>query len=232
MKTMLATLALLVAVAADAGAGQSAEVDIAFREGRVTIAASNASAAAVLAVWSKVGQTAMKGTELLEKRIITLKPVDLGEAEALQLIVGREFEVKSSLKRAVEPGTSVYADLSVTAAEPWVAPELRYSYFEPEKAVQIDSLKPSWPVLEKVPDAPETIYEYYLSERTAPDGLRADYPTVEPLDWKDPENRFKYYFKLFDLEPMTPVYPKTTNPNPWVDPEQRFQYFVPAKTAP
>jgi len=229
MKTLLATLALLVAVAADAGAGQSAEVDIAFREGRVSIAASNVSAASVLAVWSKVGQTAMNGTELLEKRIITLKQADLVEAEALQLIVGHEFDVRSSLKRAVEPGTSVYADLSVSAAEPWTDPEVKYSYFEPEKAVRTDSLEPSWPVLEKVPDAPETIYEYYMSDRTVPDGLKAEYTTLDLREWRDPEIRFKYYFKLFDLEPMTPVYPATTNPNPWVDPEKRFKYFVPAK---
>jgi hypothetical protein len=106
---------------------------------------------------------------------------------------------------------------------------VKYSYFEPEKAVLTDSLEPSWPVLEKLPDAPETIYEFFVSERTASDGLKAEYPTIDPRDWKDPEIRFKYYFKLFDLEPMTPVYPKTTNPNPWVDPEKRYQYVVPNK---
>ena len=232
MKTMLSTVALLVAVAADAGAGQSAAVDIAFREGRVSIAASDVSAASVLAVWSKVGQTDMKGTELLEKRIIRLKLADLGEAEALQLIVGHDIDVKYSLKREVEPGTSVYAYLLVAATEPWVNPEVKYSYFEPEKAVRTDSLEPSWPVLEKLPDAPETIYEFYMSARTAPDGLRAEYPTVDPRDWKDPEILFKYYVKPLDLEPMTPVYPTTTNPNPWVDPEKRYKYFVPNKITP
>jgi len=170
----------------------------------------------------------MKGTELLEKRIIRLKLADLREADALRLIVGDEFDVEGSLKPKLESGTSVYAYLFVTGAKPWVDPEVKYSYFEPEKTVRTEFFEPRWPVLEKAPDAPETIYEYHMSDRTVPDGLKMEYPTVDPRDWKDPEIRFKYYFK-FDLEPMTPVYPKTTNPNPWVDPEKRYQYSVPNK---
>jgi hypothetical protein len=234
MKTMLATVALLVAVSANAAAGQ--EVDIAFRDGRVSLAAADASATYVLAVWSKVGQTEMKGTELLEKRLVTLRLADVPEGEALQLILGREFSFTGSLKRFVEPGTSGYAYLSVTAvaAEPWVDPEVKYAhvYYVPENAVP-DSQVPKYQALEGEWFDPELRYQsaYYVPEKAQGESATPVYKTVDPGLWTDPETRFSYYDPSEGAEQPKPVYPKTSIPSPWVDPEVRFKdvYVVPNK---
>jgi len=63
------------------------DIRIAIDRGRVTLVATDAPLADVLAVWSRAGGTRFVGAEALDRELVTLRLVDSPEAAAIQLLL-------------------------------------------------------------------------------------------------------------------------------------------------
>ncbi len=80
MRRLLLTVALSALVAAPAGAQQ---LKLAFNQGRVSVDAAAVPARTILAEWAKLGGTKVVGGERVAGAPLTLKLVDVPEAQAL-----------------------------------------------------------------------------------------------------------------------------------------------------
>ena len=201
--TVVAAVAVSLGVPAMSEARQVQGIEIAFANGRVSLAVEQASASQVLAEWSRAGKTEIIGAERAARRRVTgLKLVDVSEDEALEAILGSSFGFVEMV-RAAEPGLSTVRRLVIGEAnppderpvDPSIPPEARYSYYVPEKAIS---------------DFGAPVYE-----------------TPDPR-WTIPEKRFEYFLKDFATIEVDP----TPVPVPSTYPELRFKYFVGSKDVP
>lgn len=236
MATVVAAAALILGVPVASDAHQVAGVEIAFANGRVSVAVEQATARQVLAEWSRIGRTEIVGAELADKRIVTgLKLADVSEGEALEAILGKSFGFVQ-LVRGPQSGLSSTSRLVIGAALPAendekakvqrnssLPPEARFDYYVPDKAAEGEDFgKPVYEKLE-VP-APETRFDYFQPQK-----MSGDYgmPVPSPIDphWQIPEKTFEYFSKEF-----TKVYAvEPPKPAPTTYPEVRFKYYTPPK---
>lgn len=103
MRRSLLTLALAL-VAAPVWAQQ---VKIAFHDGQVSVETTGALPRAILAEWSKVGGTNIVNAERVAGTPLTLKLVDVPEAQALEIIL-RSVAGYMAAPRGRTPGASRY----------------------------------------------------------------------------------------------------------------------------
>jgi hypothetical protein len=233
--TMIAAAALILGVPAMSEARQVQGVEMVFADGRVSLGVEKALVTDVLAEWSRIGKTEVFGAELVKERVVTgVKLEDVAEGEALEAILGKAFgfvEMVTSPERGLSTirriviGTALPPDMK--PVDPSVAPEVRYAYLVPDKALLTpDYGKPEYVTLKDLPPAPEIRYAYYAPEKAHGDFGK---PVFETLDerWIIPERRFEYFLKdfpKFDVADF--MRPPTTYP------EVRFKYFCGPKATP
>jgi hypothetical protein len=233
--TAVAAAALILSVPGVSEA-QVRGVEIAFADGRVSLAVDKAMATDVLAEWSRIGKTDVFGAELLKERVVSgVKLEDVAEGEALEAILGKSFgfvEMSTSAERGLSAirriviGTVLPPDMK--PVDPSVAPEVRYAYLVPDKVGSgPDYGKPEYVVLKELPTAPEILNVYFTPEKSY-----ADYgkPVIEKFDprWVIPEKRFEFFLKDFPKFEIDPSFVRT----PTTYPEVRFTYFCGAKAGP
>jgi hypothetical protein len=225
--TVVAAAALCLGASVATDARQS--VKIAFGEGRVSLVAEEALVSDVLAEWSRVGKTEIVGAELVEKRRVTVVLEDVSEGEAIEAMLGKAFGFVEMAK-SIEPGLSSISRLVIGKApevDRSTPPEAQFSYYVGEKMLAGEDFgKPEYKVLEKLPPAPETIFDYFAPEKAVSDYGK---PVYEPLDprWVIPELRFEYLLKDF---PKFEIADFVRTPTTY--PEVRFKYFCGPKAAP
>lgn len=81
--------------------------------GRVTLIASGAPLADVLAEWSRVGMTRFVGADDLEAEALTLHLVDVAEAQALHLLLQAALGYVAAPRETPAPGTSRYDRVTI-----------------------------------------------------------------------------------------------------------------------
>ena len=118
MRQILLSTALCVVVAAPAAAQQ---VKLTFNEGLVSLDATSAPIRSILSEWSKLGGTKMVGIERITGAPLTLKLIDVPEAQALEIIL-RSAAGYMAAPRAVGAGASRYDRIMVMATSSTPAP--------------------------------------------------------------------------------------------------------------
>lgn len=135
-----AALALAVCAAGAPVAAGGDEVDVRLDGGRVTLVADGAPLAAVLAAWSRAGDTRFVGAEPLGGEVLTLRLADVDEADALRLLLGAAAGYVAAERRTPVAGASRYDRVTVLAVAgqaprpPSEAPPPRPPPFDPARA--------------------------------------------------------------------------------------------------
>jgi hypothetical protein len=112
MKSLLATVALLVACALPANAQQ---LTLHISNGRVTLDAVNVSARQILAEWARIGGTNVVGADKITGAALTLKLVDTPERQALDIILRNVAGYMAAPRRVASAGASAYDRILVMA---------------------------------------------------------------------------------------------------------------------
>ena len=115
-------LATVVAAAAVPPALGASEITINMGAGRVTLIATDAPLADVLAEWARVGDTVFVGAEMLGVEPITLHLVDAAEADAIRLLLRSAAGYIAAPRRAGASGASRYDRVTVLAMRRTPAP--------------------------------------------------------------------------------------------------------------
>ena len=107
-------VALLVALAAGVPAA-AGPVTLAIQDGRVSLAAQDATLAQVLAEWERVGHTRIVNRELLPPVLVTLSLTSVPETEALAILL-RTVSGYVAVRRTTElAGASVFNRIVITS---------------------------------------------------------------------------------------------------------------------
>ena len=119
MHRFLLTAALSALLASPAGAQQ---LKLAFDHGHVSVDATSVPVRAILAEWAKLGGTKVVGGERIAGAPLTLKLVDVPEAQALEIIL-RNVAGYMAAPRVASIGASIYDRILVlaTSAAPTTA---------------------------------------------------------------------------------------------------------------
>lgn len=196
---------------------------VSFAVGRVTVVATDARAADILAEWSRVGRTEILGLDRLSGRPLTLALKNVDESTAIEEILGSGYGFAGSIRTAPNGSLSRFTRLVVggsTAPPP------------------VDSRRPA---LE-----PESIFEYSQPRKAGPPsadgdlaaglGATRDLPAGTPPS--EPERTFQYFTPLRVQEALSRPQPVVVVPDPaapapvYMDPELKYQYYVPRHAAP
>ena len=110
-----ALAAVVVAAAGTAPLTGAGEIAISMDAGRVTLIATEARLADVLAEWSRVGQTQFVGAGPIGGDLITLHLVDAAEAEAIHFLLGAAAGYVAAPRRAGGVGVSRYDRVTIMA---------------------------------------------------------------------------------------------------------------------
>lgn len=100
----------------------SGEIRISIEHGQVTLEATGARLADVLAEWSRVGGTRFVGAEPLGGEAITLHLVDAAEAEAIGLLLSSAAGFVAAPRSAGASGASRYDRVTILATRAASAP--------------------------------------------------------------------------------------------------------------
>lgn len=98
------------------------EIRLAIDGGRVTLSATEAPLAAVLAEWSRLGGTRFVGAETLGGETVTLHLVDADEAEAIRLLLRSAVGYVAAPRRKEAPGAARYDRVTILATRTTRAP--------------------------------------------------------------------------------------------------------------
>ena len=102
----MALVALAAALAARPAVGD--EIELRMDAGRVTLIATEARLTEVLAAWSRIGQTRFVDAEAVAGESVTLHLVDVGEAEALRILLRPATGYVAAPRRDDAAGASRY----------------------------------------------------------------------------------------------------------------------------
>lgn len=192
MRRSLLTIAFAV-VAAPVWAQQ---VKIAFHDGQVSVDTTSAAPRAILAEWSRVGGTKIVNAERVAGAPLTLKLVDVPEAQALEIIL-RSVAGYMAAPRGSTPGASRYDRILVmptsatqASASPVGSPRPTPTGtpFGPAMGTQrFINPRPSTPPVEEPPEAEEPpesppaepVFSF-PPQANVPGGYRAGVP-VQPV---------------------------------------------------
>ena len=221
--TSIFVSALLLAATGAVAAPRPGSILVRFEQGRVSVVATDACAADILAEWSRVGNTEIIGADRLSGRSLTLALTGVDESKALEEILGSGYGFVGSIRTAPDAAVSRFtrlvvggsiAPLPVDASRHTVEPEALYDYGQPRKAGP--------------PSAD--------SDLAAGLAMTRDLPTGTPPS--KPESTFEYVTPIRVIEALSRPQPVVVVPDPgtpppaFVDPETRLQYYVPGKAAP
>lgn len=118
MRRTLLILALAVFVAAPA---RAQGLKLAFNQGRVSVDATAVPVRTILGEWAKLGGTKVVGAERISGAPLTLKLVDVPEAQALELILRSVAGYMAAPRRAVA-GASMFDRILIMATSASPAP--------------------------------------------------------------------------------------------------------------
>lgn len=118
MRRTLLILALAVLVAAPA---RAQALKLAFNQGRVSVDATAVPVRTILGEWAKLGGTKVVGAERISGAPLTLKLVDVPEAQALDVIL-RSVAGYMAAPRAALTGASMYDRILIMATSSVAAP--------------------------------------------------------------------------------------------------------------
>jgi hypothetical protein len=222
----------LIATASVASARQTAPVQIAFSTGRVTLSATDAPVADVLAAWARAGHAQVAGAEYLGARRITIHLADTSEAGALQAIIGSPGWYATVARESPSASDSIFQRIvilpaALTAGHPSAAPEPEQLYaYTPVPEIR-------QPLAEATPSAaqpkrpanvePEAFYHYDADLPNASGEASLSSAPGQPLAQAAvPEAIYTY---TATPEPREPAVASTAVPPPQtVEPEARFTY--------
>lgn len=105
IRLLSAALTLVVTLSSAASAQQ---IQLTLQDGRVTLDASNASPAAILAEWARVGNTRVVDAERMTGEPLTLKLEGVTEREALDIILRSAAGYIAAARPAGIPGVSSF----------------------------------------------------------------------------------------------------------------------------
>jgi hypothetical protein len=99
-------VAILIAAVCTPASALAGELVLTFKDGRVTLKATDASLRQILNEWARLGQTRMTGLEKLTGSPLTLELVDVPEKQALEILL-RSVAGYIAAPRAVMASASV-----------------------------------------------------------------------------------------------------------------------------
>ena len=114
--------ALTLGTALDGPLLGAGEIRMAIDGGRVTLSATEAPLADVLAEWSRVGGTRFVGAETLSRETVTLRLVDADEADAIRLLLRAAAGYVAAPRRTGVAGAARYDRVTILAARRTPAP--------------------------------------------------------------------------------------------------------------
>jgi hypothetical protein len=141
------TAAALAFIAAPATAG---ELQLSFREGRVTLVARDVSVRQILDQWARVGQTRIVNIEKISGPVVSLQMVDVPETKALEALLRSASGYMVAARTSGPAGASLFASvmiLPVSTAPPVTAagpvrpapqPAMPQPVFQPAQPVESD----------------------------------------------------------------------------------------------
>lgn len=113
MRRMLLTVALAISVAAPAFARQP--LKLSFQDGRVTVDATAVPLRTILSEWAKIGGTRVVGAERISGSPVTVKLVNVTEAQALETILRSVAGYMAAPRNGSTTGPSMYDRILVMA---------------------------------------------------------------------------------------------------------------------
>ena len=113
MRRTLLTVALSVAIAAPAVAQQP--LKLSFQDGRVTVDATSVPVRTILSEWAKIGGTKVVGAERITGAPLTVKLVNVTEAQALETILRSVAGYMAAPRNGGTTGPSIYDRILVMA---------------------------------------------------------------------------------------------------------------------
>ena len=114
--------ALTLGTALDGPLLGAGEIRLAIDGGRVTLSATEAPLADVLAEWSRVGGTRFVGAETLGRETVTLRLVEADEADAIRLLLRAAAGYVAAPRRGGAAGAARYDRVTILAARRTPAP--------------------------------------------------------------------------------------------------------------
>ena len=92
------------------------EIELGIDGGRVTLVATDAPLADILAAWSRAGDTRFIGAEPIGGERVTLHLTEVPEAQAIRLVLRNAAGYVAAPRRAGNPGRSRYDRVTILAA--------------------------------------------------------------------------------------------------------------------
>jgi hypothetical protein len=120
MRKALLTVALSVLIAAPAFAQQP--LKLSFHDGRVSVDATSVPVRTILSEWAKIGGTKVVGAERISGAPVTVKLVNVTEAQALETILRSVAGYMAAPRNATTTGPSMYDRILVMATTSTPAP--------------------------------------------------------------------------------------------------------------
>jgi hypothetical protein len=210
MKRLIVSACTVMVLVSASASGQSQTVRIAFDDGKVTLAATDALVTDVLAAWAEVGGTEITGVENVKPARITVEFTAASELTVLDELLGatggyitglrREVPAGSSLLRSIQIGLRSKESKPVKAARvvDMSIPESQFEYANPapdfpdprETADQVPPAAPQGPYI-----MPEMRFQYAETPmpvpaepepQDPPQDQPQDKPAVDPASKKKP----------------------------------------------
>jgi hypothetical protein len=145
------SMALLAGAALPDPGGQPPRLQLALRDGRVTIIARDVPLTDLLAEWSRLGQTRIVNAEKLAGPRLTIELVDVSERDALDILLRSAAGYIAAPRPADRPGTSRYDRVTILASSR--APAAA-AVSAPPESPRASSASPSYPAAAAAPAAP------------------------------------------------------------------------------
>jgi hypothetical protein len=120
MRRTLLTVALAILIAAPARAQQP--LKLSFQNGRVTVDATSVPVRTILSEWGKIGGTKVVGAERITGAPLTVKLVNVTEAQALETILRSVAGYMAAPRSDATTGPSIYDRILVMATSSTPAP--------------------------------------------------------------------------------------------------------------
>lgn len=116
MRRLYTLVPIALAVVAFLQPLDAKELQLAIKDGRVTLVARDVPLSEILAEWARVGQTTIVDGDKLTGPAVTLELVDVTEAQALQTLLRSASGYLAAPRRPGVPGTSYFDRILILAS--------------------------------------------------------------------------------------------------------------------
>jgi hypothetical protein len=145
-------IGLLVAAVSLPATASAGELALSFKDGRVTLKASDVTLRQVLNEWARLGQTRIVGLEKLGGGLLTLELTNLPEKQALEILLRSIAGYAAAPRASVEAGPGMAANLSrfdrlmllptsIASAAPMAPPRPAAAFAPPPQAAFPDPIQ-------------------------------------------------------------------------------------------